>query len=101
MKRAVGVGLVVLLLAMVSRAWSQPAQGFGPTFDSSNQALRVNVVAGSAGGLSPSTFGTAYPSSGAAVGGKDPNGAFASMTISSTGRLQVTCDNCSSSAANF
>jgi hypothetical protein len=41
------------------------------------------------------------PFSGVAVGALDPNGLIASLTVSSTGRLGVTCDNCSSSAANF
>lgn len=100
MTRSLAIAIVAILIA-TTLVWAQPQQGFGPTFDPSNLALRVNVVAGSAGGLSPSTFGTAFPTQGAAVGGKDPNGAFASMTISSTGRLQVTCDNCSSSAATF
>src|SRR5262245_32884880 len=93
--------IATLLLALFAwQAQSQPQQGFGPTYDATNQALRVNVVTGSSGGLSPSTFGTAFPSQGAAIGGKDAFGAFASFSLTN-GRLQVTCDNCSSSAATF
>ena len=98
---ALAIAFALCVFLLVSDADAQPAQGFGPTFDPTNLALRVNVVAGAAGGLSPTSFGTAFPNGGAAVGGKDPNGAFASLTISSSGRLQVTCDNCSSSAASF
>jgi len=103
MRRTLATVLIAVLLVTLY-AWQsqgQPAQGVGPVYDPVNQAYRVNVVTGSSGGLSPSTFGTAFPSQGAAVGGQDPFGAFASFTISNTGRLQITCDNCSSSAATF
>ena len=90
---------VLLLAVFAYQTWSQPAAGPGPVYDATNQAYRVNVVAGAAGGLSASTFGVAFPSSGVAVGFQDTLGAFAS--ISATNRLPVTCDNCSSSAATF
>lgn len=93
--------LWTLVRMLVDVASAQPSQGFGPTFDATNSALRVNVVAGGASGGTSSNFGQGFPSTGTAAGGKDPSGAMASFTISNTGRLQVTCDNCSSSAATF
>lgn len=92
---------LILLVVFAATVRSQPASTPGPVYDASNQAYRVNVVAGGGAGGTSSTFGTAFPGTGTAVGGKDPSGAMASFTISNTGRLQTTCDNCSSSAATF
>jgi Fe-S cluster assembly iron-binding protein IscA len=127
--RATVLVTILLLTVFASQTLGQPAQGFGPTFDPVNSALRVNIVAGGAGGGNVNVissvlptgaatdvsvqnveaaireplavFNTAMPFSGVAVGALDPNGLIASLTVSSTGRLGVTCDNCSSSAANF
>lgn len=81
-----------LLALFAWQAQSQPSQGFGPVFDPSNVALRVNVVAGAAGGLSASNFGGAYPTSGVAIGYKDALGSFASFT-GANGRLNVIVGN--------
>jgi hypothetical protein len=61
--------------------------------DAINNAMRVNVVAGSAGGPS-GTIGSAFPSNVAPAGVRDAGGFLASLTVTNLGRLNVTCDNC-------
>lgn len=63
---------------------------YGNVSDTSNNALRVNVVAGGAAGGTSSNFGTAWPSAGTAAGFKDPLGGMASATVDNTGRQIVT-----------
>ena len=66
--------------------------------DASNNALRVNVVAGSAGGPSGTT-GAAWPSSVNPMGAKDPGGFVGSLTITNGGLLNVFCTSCGGTAA--
>jgi hypothetical protein len=70
------------------------------TGDLANHAFRVNVVAGSGGGVS-GTIGTLQGPTVAPAGAVDPSGFTASLSVSNTGALNVTCDNCSSSASTF
>jgi hypothetical protein len=107
------VALLVLLL--VAPAWAQtdperPPFQFIPALavttnnalvrfgDLTNHSIRVSVVSGAAAGGTSSNFGATFPGAGTAVGAVDAGGFMASLTVSNTGRLLTTCDNCSSSS---
>lgn len=66
--------------------------------DVANNAVRVNVVAGSSSGPSGTT-GAAWPSSVNPMGAKDPGGFVGSLTITNGGLLNVFCTGCGGPAA--
>lgn len=91
MRRTLGALLIAIFLVglFAYQVLSQPVQGFGPVYDATNQALRVNTVAGSASGGTSSNFGTVFPGTGTAIGVKGADGSMASMTLSNSGNLNV------------
>jgi len=61
----------------------------GISLDTSG-AVRVNVIAGSGGGGTSSTFGSAFPSTGTAIGAKDSTGTnMAALNLDGGGNLKV------------